>query len=75
LPEEPEPQSLPQLRIAVARAEREARRSGGAASAADARRDLAEAKLADYITRVVADAPPLRESQRDRLVLLLRGDS
>lgn len=37
------------------------------------RRLLAEVKLADYITAVVAEAPPLRPEQRDRLALLLRG--
>ena len=40
------------------------------------RRDLAEAKLAAYIARTVAAAPPLTPAQRDRLALLLRdGDS
>lgn len=38
-----------------------------------ARRDLAEAKLADYITRTVDAAPPLTDEQADRLALLLRG--
>lgn len=38
-----------------------------------ARRDLAAAKLADYIARVVDAAPPLTPAQRDRLALLLRG--
>lgn len=38
-----------------------------------ARRDLAEANLADYIRRVVDTAPPLTAEQRDRLALLLRG--
>ncbi len=37
------------------------------------RRDLAEAKIADYIERTVAEAPPLTNEQRDRLALLLRG--
>jgi len=35
-------------------------------------RDLAAAKLADYIARVVDAAPPLTPEQRDRLALLLR---
>jgi hypothetical protein len=39
----------------------------------DARRDLAASKLAGYIERVVAAAPPLTNAQRDRLALLLRG--
>jgi hypothetical protein len=36
-----------------------------------------EAKLADYISRVVDNAPPLEDAQRDRLALLLRpgGDA
>lgn len=36
-----------------------------------ARRDLAAAKLAEYIARTVAEAPPLDDDQRSRLVLLL----
>jgi len=39
----------------------------------NARRNLAEARLADYITRTVAAAPPLTEAQRSRLALLLGG--
>ncbi len=40
----------------------------------DARRDLAEAKLAACIQRVVDDAPvPLSPEQRDRLAVLLRS--
>ncbi len=38
----------------------------------DARRDLAAARIADYIARVTADAPPLTSEQRDRLAALLR---
>lgn len=37
----------------------------------DARRDLAAAKLEQYITDVVAAAPPLSAEQRERLALLL----
>ena len=40
---------------------------------ADARRDLAAAKLADYIARTVDAAPALTLEQRDRLAMLLRG--
>ncbi len=40
---------------------------------ADARRDLVEAKIADYIRKTVAEAPPLTAAQRDRLALLLRS--
>jgi hypothetical protein len=39
----------------------------------NARRNLAEARLADHITRTVAAAPPLTEAQRSRLALLLGG--
>jgi hypothetical protein len=39
---------------------------------AEARRNLAAAKLQDYIERTLADAPPLTDIQRDRLALLLR---
>ncbi|WP_273733367.1 hypothetical protein [Mycolicibacterium septicum] len=38
----------------------------------DARRDLAEAKIADYVERVLAAAPPLTDEQRVRLAELLR---
>ena len=40
---------------------------------ADARRSLKTERLADYIGRVVDEAPPLTVEQRDRLALLLRG--
>ena len=39
---------------------------------ADARRDLAAAKLAEYIARTVDAAPPLTDDQRARLAALLR---
>ena len=35
---------------------------------------LATERIADYVERVVASAPPLSKAQRDRLALLLRGD-
>jgi hypothetical protein len=38
-----------------------------------ANRDLRAARLADHITRVVAEAPPLTAEQLDRLAVLLRG--
>lgn len=40
---------------------------------AEARRDLAAAKLAQYVERVVAEAPPLSPEQADRIAALLRG--
>lgn len=39
----------------------------------DARRNLTTAKLAQYIERTVAAAPPLTDEQCDRLVAILRG--
>lgn len=39
----------------------------------EAKRDHAAAKLAQYIERVVDEAPPLTPEQRDRLAVLLRG--
>lgn len=39
---------------------------------ANARRDLAAEKLAQYVARTVADAPPLTAEQRDRIAALLR---
>lgn len=38
----------------------------------DAKRDLAEAKIAAYVQRVLAAAPPLSDEQRTRLAELLR---
>ncbi|TFC21336.1 hypothetical protein E3O46_06985 [Cryobacterium glucosi] len=40
---------------------------------ANMQRDLAAERLALYIERVVADAPPLTGAQRDRLAALLSG--
>lgn len=42
---------------------------------AQARRNLAAAKLEDYIKRVVDAAPPLTVEQRSRLTVLLAGVS
>lgn len=39
----------------------------------NARRNLAAARLEEHIARVVAEAPPLTEEQRDRLAGLLRS--
>lgn len=38
----------------------------------EARRNLKAERLADYITRTVETAPPLSESQRERIAALLR---
>lgn|GEM_PF-3447949 len=45
----------------------------GAPAVVNARRDLAEQKLRQYIERTVAAAPPLSAEQLDRLAALLRG--
>jgi hypothetical protein len=37
-----------------------------------ARRDLRAAKLAAYVSKVVAEAPPLTNEQIDRIAVLLR---
>jgi hypothetical protein len=42
---------------------------------AAAKRDLAAANIAAYIEKVVAEAPPLSNEQREKLALLLRGTS
>jgi len=39
----------------------------------EARRRLKTERLADYVAKVVAEAPPLTPAQRDRIVALLRG--
>ena len=51
--------------VAVRRRDPEARR--------EAQRELAAAKIADFIQRTVDSAPPLSREQLDRLGLLLRG--
>jgi hypothetical protein len=40
-----------------------------------ASRDLAAAKLAEYARRVVAEAPPLTDAQRDDIAAILRRRS
>lgn len=60
------------LRAAAGRAAATERWSGPEAPATlDARRDLRAAQLEQHIARVVAEAPPLTEHQRDRLATLL----
>ena len=39
----------------------------------EARRALRAARAEDYIKKLVSEAPPLSDAQRDRLALLLRG--
>lgn len=49
-----------------------AARLGTAEDVVDARRDLAAAKLEDYVQRVVSEAPQLTTEQRDHVAALLR---
>lgn len=42
------------------------------AGLAAARRDLAAAKLEAYVSRIIAEAPPLSPEQLDRVAVLLR---
>lgn len=44
-----------------------------AADVTELRRQLKAERLEDYIAKVVAAAPPLSASQRDKLAMLLRG--
>lgn len=37
-----------------------------------ARRDLRATRLEDHVTRVLAEAPPLSDEQRERIATLLR---
>lgn len=39
----------------------------------EARRDLRAERLADYVARIVAEAPPLTNEQRERIAGLLRA--
>ena len=48
-------------------------RQGDADALLNARRELATAKLEDYITRTVDAAPPLTPEDRDYLASLLRS--
>lgn len=66
--------TLQQRRMELARASRRASQESTAQSSAEIeriRRDYAAAKLADYIRRTVAAAPPLSPEQQHRLALLL----
>lgn len=46
---------------------------GDQQAADENRRDLRAVTAEEYITRLLATAPPLTADQRDRLALLLRG--
>lgn len=47
----------------------------GSPTLTGARRDHAAEKLAEYVERTVAEAPPLTPAQRDRIAVLLRGSA
>jgi hypothetical protein len=65
------PANSPSLRRSTARAGAAARWRHPDAD--QARRDLAAERISSYIQRVLADAPPLTDAQRDRLAVLLAG--
>ena len=64
----PAPNPLLRLRGRLAHAHRG---GGDEALIREVRRDLAAAKLEQYIERVVSEAPPLTEAQRTKLTALL----
>lgn len=49
-----------------------ATRYGNVEAVVNARRSLAAAKLEDYVSQVVAEAPPLTEAQANRIASMLR---
>jgi hypothetical protein len=69
--------SLAARRAELARAERQKRLNPAdpklAHSVIDLRRNYTAEKLAEYVAKIVADAPPLSAVQRDRISALLRG--
>lgn len=48
-------------------------RRGDDAHITEVRRDLATAKIAQYVSRTLAEVPPLTDEQRERLASLLSG--
>jgi hypothetical protein len=59
--------NIADLKMKIMRAEKVARRSGDRTEADDLRRQYVEAKIEAYVQRVVAEAPPLTEDQKNRL--------
>jgi hypothetical protein len=55
------------LKLRLMRAAKVARRSGDRSEVDDLRRQYVEAKIAAYVQRVVAEAPPLTGDQKNRL--------
>lgn len=50
-----------------------ASRRGDSEKINDARRDLAAAKMAAYVEKIVAEAPPLTDEQRARVSAIVNG--
>lgn len=67
------------LRSGIARAEKKLKRDPQDLAAREElvqlRQKYAASKLEDYISRVVAAAPPLSDEQRSRLAVLLNGNA
>jgi hypothetical protein len=59
--------NIADLKMRLMRAEKFARRSGDRSEVDDLRRQYVTAKIAAYVHRVVAEAPPLTEDQKTRL--------
>jgi hypothetical protein len=55
------------LKMRLMRAEKFARRSGDRNELDDLRRQYVAAKIEAYVRRVVAEAPPLTDDQKNRL--------
>jgi hypothetical protein len=63
---------LIKIRTKIMRAERAAKRTGDRSEADDLRRQYAQAKVEDQVRRIVAEAPPFTQDQRDRLRALFQ---
>lgn len=70
LPETTERPSPAALRAKIARA----CRAGDAEAAGEARAEYRTRKLEEHIERVLSEAPPLSQEQRDRLRVILGTD-
>jgi hypothetical protein len=64
---DPGPTDIADLKMRLMRAEKFARRSGDRSEVDGLRRQYVEAKIAAYVQRLVAEAPPLTEDQKNRL--------
>jgi hypothetical protein len=61
------PTDIADLKMRLMRAAKVARRSGDRSEIDGLRRQYVEAKIAAYVQRLVAEAPPLTEDQKNRL--------